>query len=309
MTRYSWVKQTNILIVWVGILLLQSSENLKPIPTNVLVAVPETTSPRVSVDAEGYKYDLPGKAARKQVCQTAAKITVKVLSGHSWGSGILVQKQGNVYTIITNGHVLKDKAKEFIVKIADRQQYQASLLVNFHDGKATGDDLAILQFNSAKNYPVATLEKWKEGKQVMAAGFPIDIDSVPSNNAGFTCTKLGDVSQKLAKPMQSGYQIGYNLTIYNGMSGGPLLNNSGKLVGIIGMGEPMIFVNSDIYLYKDGSRVTESLAVSPEKALDFLSSLSWAIPSETLVNLSPAGLELNWGLRGLVNWELKSYDE
>ncbi|NEQ40525.1 MAG: trypsin-like peptidase domain-containing protein, partial [Okeania sp. SIO3I5] len=87
--------------------------------------------------------------------------------------------------------------------------------------------------------------------------------------------------------------IGYNLSIYNGMSGGPLLNNYGQLVGIIGMGEPIIFVNPDIYLYRDGSRVTDSLAVSPEQALDFLSSLSWAIPSETLVDLSPSGLELN----------------
>ena len=40
--------------------------------------------------------------------------------------------------------------------------------------------------------------------------------------------------------------------------------------------------------------VTESLDISSEKALDFLSSLSWAIPSETLVYLSPSGLGLNF---------------
>ena len=94
--------------------------------------------------------------------------------------------------------------------------------------------------------------------------------------------------------MRSGYQIGYKLTVFNGMSGGPLLNNHGQLVGIIGMGEPIIFVNPDIYLYKDGSRVTESLDISSEKALDFLSSLSWASPSETLVDLSPSELGLNF---------------
>ncbi len=237
---------------------------------------------------------LPKKTAGQKVCKTAAEITVKILSGEGWGSGILVQKQGDVYTAVTNGHVLKDKAEKFIVKTPDDGEYEASLLVNFHHGEATGNDLAILQFNSPKNYAVASLGKWEAGERVMAAGFPIDFNSVPSNNAGFTCTKLGDVSRKLARPMRSGYQIGYNLTIYNGMSGGPLLNNGGKLVGIIGMGEPIIFVNPDVYLYPDGSRVTESLGGSAEEGLAFLSSLSWAISSETLVYLSPAGLQLTF---------------
>ncbi|NEO56591.1 MAG: trypsin-like peptidase domain-containing protein [Okeania sp. SIO3B5] len=238
---------------------------------------------------------LPEKIAAKQLCQTAAKFTVKIISGDSWGTGILVQKQGDIYTLVTNGHVLKDRAEKFIVETVDGQEYQASLLVNFHHGQITGNDLAILQFNSPKNYLIAGLAKWEKEERVMAVGFPTDVNITNSNNGGLTCTKLGDVSEYLAKPMQSGYQIGYKLTIFNGMSGGPLLSNRGQLVGIIGMGEPIIFVNPDIYLYKDGSRVTESLAVSSEEALDFLSSLSWAIPSETLVYLSPSGLELNLG--------------
>ncbi|MGB3513323.1 MAG: serine protease [Microcoleaceae cyanobacterium] len=236
---------------------------------------------------------LPRKIAQKQLCQTAAKFTMKIFSGEAWGSGILVQKQGNIYTLVTNGHVLKDKTEKIIVETWDSQKDQASLLVNFNHGQGTGNDLAILQFDSAKNYPVASLAKWKKGERVIAAGFPIDVNITNFHNGGLTCTKLGNVSQKLIKPMQSGYQIGYNLTIYNGMSGGPLLNNRGQLIGIIGMGEPIIFINRDIYLYKDGSRVTESLAISPGQALDFLSGLSWAIPSETLVYLSPSGLKLN----------------
>ncbi len=238
---------------------------------------------------------LPEKIAAKKLCQTAAKFTVKIISGEGWGTGILVQKQGDIYTLVTNGHVLKDKTEKFIVETEDGQQYQASLLVNFHHGEITGNDLAILQFNSRKNHPIADLAKWEKQERVMAVGFPMDVNITNSNNGGLTCTKLGDVSEYLAKPMQSGYQIGYKLTIFNGMSGGPLLNNAGQLVGIIGMGEPIIFVNPDIYLYKDGSRVTESFAISSEEALDFLSGLSWAIPSETLVYLSPSGLELNLG--------------
>ena len=239
----------------------------------------------------------PAKIAVKQLCKTAAKFTVKIISGRSWGTGILVQKQRDIYTLVTNGHVLQDKAEKFIIETEDGQQYQASLLVNFYHGEITGNDLAFLQFNSRKNYAIVDLVKSEKNERVMAVGFPTDVNVPKSNNRGLTCTKLGDVSEYLAKPMQSGYQIGYNLTIFNGMSGGPLLNDAGQLVGIIGMGKQIIFVNPDIYLYRDGSRVTESLPLSPEAALDFLSSLSWAIPSKALVDLSPSGLELNLDLR------------
>jgi len=236
---------------------------------------------------------LTAQISEKSFCQTAAKFTVKIISGQGWGTGILVQKQENVYTLVTNGHVLKDKMEKFVVETEEGQQYQGSLLVNFHHGKVTGHDLAILQFNSQKSYPIASLVRWQKGERVMAVGFPMDVNVTNSKKGGLTCTKFGEVSKYLAKPMRSGYQIGYKLTIFNGMSGGPLLNNDGQLVGIIGIGQPIIFVNPDIYLYKDGSRVTESLGTSLEEALDFLSSLSWAIPSETLVDLSPSGLDLN----------------
>ena len=237
---------------------------------------------------------LPEKIVEKQLCQTAAKFTVKIISGEGWGTGILVQKQENVYTLVTNDHVLRDKTENFVVETEDGEKHQASLLVSFHHNQITGNDLAILQFNSQKNYPIVSLAKLQKEERVMAVGFPIDVNVTSSKKGGLTCTKLGEVSKYLARPMRSGYQIGYKLTVFNGMSGGPLLNNHGQLVGIIGMGEPIIFVNPDIYLYKDGSRVTESLDISSEKALDFLSSLSWAIPSETLVYLSPSGLGLNF---------------
>lgn len=70
---------------------------------------------------------------------------MKVISGESLVTGILVQKQENIYTLVTNGHVLKDKAEKFIIETEDGQPYQASLLVNFYHGQTTGNDLAILQ--------------------------------------------------------------------------------------------------------------------------------------------------------------------
>ena len=42
-----------------------------------------------------------------QVKQQATDITVKILSTEFLGSGILLKKNGNIYTILTNAHVLE----------------------------------------------------------------------------------------------------------------------------------------------------------------------------------------------------------
>lgn len=60
------------------------------------------------------------------------------------------------------------------------------------------------------------------------------------------------------------------------------------------MGELIIFVNFDIYLYKDGFWVIEFLDIFFEKVLDFLFSLSWVILLEILVYLFFFGLGLNF---------------
>ncbi|NEP53002.1 MAG: trypsin-like peptidase domain-containing protein, partial [Moorea sp. SIO3C2] len=36
----------------------------------------------------------------------ATQITVKVIAGKTWGSGIIINREGSVYTVLTNRHVL-----------------------------------------------------------------------------------------------------------------------------------------------------------------------------------------------------------
>ena len=236
---------------------------------------------------------LPGTSSeslsKEKLCSIAKLISVKIGKGENWGSGILVQKQGTRYTVITNGHVLNGEEK-YVVQTSDEKKHEASLLVRFDHGKSTGNDVAFLQFNSSVNYQEATLTKWAEGENVLAAGFPAQPQ--PSLPQGFLCTQLEQVSRRLAKPMQNGYQLGYSLTIQNGMSGGLLLNEKGKVVGMNGMGLPVLFTNPDIYLYTDGKRVSESLGLPSAEAMNLLSNSSWAIPSEKIVYLSPSGLNL-----------------
>ena len=233
-----------------------------------------------------------GRLSQNQLCELAKSITVKVLSGNTWGSGILIGKDDLKYSLITNGHVLKEEKEFFTVETYDSQRHSAFVLVRFDHGEITGNDLAILQFESPRNLIVATLAQWNKPNKVMAAGFPLDPEPSLSDTQGFMCTPLAEVFRKLDRPMKEGYQLGYFLSIRNGMSGGPLFNDRGQVVGINGMGDPAIFSNPEVYLYRDGSRVSESINLPAERALELLASASWAIPSESIIYFSPDGLNL-----------------
>lgn len=233
-----------------------------------------------------------GQLSQEQICSLAKLSTVKAVGGTPWGSGVLVAKHGSRYSLVTNGHILEGDKERYTVKTHDDRQYQAFVLVRFDHGQSFGNDLAILQFDSPINYEIATLAQWTQGEKVMAVGYPVNSDTSTSDPKGLMCSELVSVSRKLPKPMQQGYQLGYLLSIPNGMSGGPLFNDQGKVVGINGMGDPAIFTNPDIYLYRDGGRVSNSLGLPLTQALDLLYNSSWAIPSETIEYLAPHGLNL-----------------
>lgn len=265
--------------------------------SSFLVGILLANIPNLISCAQGNRNNLSSeqtleKLSQNELCKIAKPITVKVLSDNTWGSGILVGKEDSRYSLITNGHVLKGEKEFFTIETPDNQQHNASLIVRFDHGEATGNDLAILQFDSPLNYQTATFTEWDEPEKVMAAGFPLDPEPSLSDNQGFMCTPLAKVFRKLDRPMQKGYQLGYFLSIRNGMSGGPLFNDQGQVVGINGMGDLAIFSNPDIFLYRDGSRVSESINLPSAQALELLASASWAIPSESIIYFLPDGLNL-----------------
>jgi len=79
------------------------------------------------------------------------------------------------------------------------------------------------------------------------------------------------------KPLQDGYQIGYTNEIQEGMSGGPVLNNKGQVIGINGRGKDDN-LNSIQYKYANGSG-------SPE--LIQKETYALGIPIETYLKLTP----------------------
>ncbi len=205
--------------------------------------------------------------------ERARLITVKVQSKNSSGSGILIQRQGSVYLVLTNEHVLQHGDK-YSIQTPDGYIHPASryTAASFDD-----NDLGILQFRSNNaSYNVATLgnsAKLAAGDKVFASGFPFAAN--PSDSGGFVFT-VGQVSLVIDKALEGGYQVGYTNKIEQGMSGGPVLNAVGDVVAINGIhayplwGEP--------YTYKDGSKPSPYIR-------ELLVHSAWSIPIDTFLRL------------------------
>lgn len=253
-----------------------------------LIALPALSGDRsvsFSTDAAQFHTQL----SQQQIESTAEAITVKVLSSDVLGSGFLIKKQGEVYTVVTNAHVIRAGDPPLRLQTWDGQIYPASLLQN---PKFKRNDLALLQFRSPRHsYSVALINSSFNlaiASDVFAAGYAVDDESQSSTGKkpqlkGFIFNS-GKVSLMLDKPLEGGYQVGYTNDIQKGMSGGPLLNRWGEVVGINGKHAYPLWDTPSVF--QDGSQACPSL----QKSID---RTSWAVPIETLVQLAPSSIKLN----------------
>jgi S1-C subfamily serine protease len=206
----------------------------------------------------------------------AELITVKILAENSWGSGILIKKQGQEYFVVTNEHVLRDEADGYKIQTLDGIVHRAYRLNKVSFIKY---DLALLKFKSDRTeYAVAKFGNSsivRERDTVIAAGFPFNGDR--SDDRGFKFT-TGIVSLIAPKSLEDGYQIGYTNQIEKGMSGGPVLNLRGEVVAINGMHAYPLW--GDPYVYQDGEKPSRSLH-------DIMVRSSWGIPINTFLQLAP----------------------
>lgn len=213
----------------------------------------------------------PIQLSAAQLQEKATAITVKILSTDFLGSGILLNKQNSVYTVLTNAHVLRADNPPYHIQTPDGEIYKADVQknVNFQNY-----DLAILQFSTIKkSYSVANLGTApKVGDEVFIAGFPMEEES---EKISFVFIG-GKVSLVLSKALEAGYQVGYTNHLEKGMSGGALLNKQGEVVGVNGMHAYPLWDAPSVFV--DGSQAEEKLHQE-------IVGLSWAIPIDQVVQM------------------------
>jgi serine protease Do len=180
---------------------------------------------------------MPGFAMSGEAVNDVAREVTVLISGSdgSHGSGVIVAKNDSTYYVLTANHVV-DVQVEYKLIAADKKVYQLD-----YSKKKTlpGVDLAVIEFSSEQNYKIAKLansDDVKEGRSVFVSGWPKP--GLIGNATGGTTRQFtnGQVSGFLAQPY-NGYQMVYTNVTRAGMSGGPVLDAGGRVVGIHGLGE------------------------------------------------------------------------
>lgn len=220
--------------------------------------------------------------------EIANQVTVRILTKFGSGSGVVIKHEGQTYTVLTNNHVVADSPEDgYEILTTDGNIYLAEQ-VNCVNGKNL--DLALVKFTSPEDYQVVALPKSKvisEGETVYASGFPAwhfvfkgkkltKMEETRNWGVKAFQLKTGTIKMQLAKTLPGGYQLGSTNDVFQGMSGGPTLNQQGELIGINGLLK-YPFQGIDAFTFTDGT--------IPKKE-DYLQmeSLSWAIPIDNVLD-------------------------
>jgi tetratricopeptide (TPR) repeat protein/V8-like Glu-specific endopeptidase len=210
-----------------------------------------------------------------EVGRIAKSVTVSIDSANSVGSGVVIRKEGNTYTVLTAAHVVRDRQAQFKLTTPDGKNHPL-VATNI---KATSDaDLAIVKFQSPANYPIAKLgnvETASEGAVVYVSGFPLATTAITASIYNFT---EGKVTANASRPLAGGYALVYSNNTLPGMSGGPVFNDAGETIAIHGRG--------DVQDTTKSSEINENIRIK--------TGFNLGIPMNTFVRLAEK-LGMNFG--------------
>jgi S1-C subfamily serine protease len=137
------------------------------------------------------------------------------------GSGFVINAQGEM---LTNAHVV-ERCKEVWARLDSREKYRAALIV-----QDTQNDLALLRLPVAPKQWLVFREGHdiRQGDEIIAIGFPL---MSYMETSGVTVT-TGIVSALMGIQDDS-RRLQITAPVQPGNSGGPLLDTSGNIVGIV----------------------------------------------------------------------------
>jgi S1-C subfamily serine protease len=191
------------------------------------------------------------------------QVTVRVQTASISGSGVIfdqvTSQVGTHYRILTNAHNLL-KADAAQIQTSDGQLHNA---IRTHTQILTFNDLAVLEFTSSHVYRSAEWSHQPITKDtaVVAAGFEFDQPEITM--------APGAVSRVLTQPLKRGYQLGYSGRIRQGMSGGPILDHTGLLLGVNAVSAYPIINRG--FVFADGTRPSPA-------TIKQLRRSNWGIP-------------------------------
>ena len=162
-----------------------------------------------------------------------AKGSTILIEGQNPGSGVIIAKDANSYTVLTAKHVV-DSEDSYQVVTPDDAHYTLDYETVEHVSEL---DLALVKFSSAQDYSPAEFgnsSQISEGDQVFIAGWPHEGEAIPHIYQLTTGEISGIAPHNL---LAGGYRLIYTNVTRAGMSGGPVFSAEGKVIGIHGQAE------------------------------------------------------------------------
>ncbi|MBI4082809.1 MAG: trypsin-like peptidase domain-containing protein [Candidatus Lambdaproteobacteria bacterium] len=139
------------------------------------------------------------------------------------GSGFIWNRDG---IVVTNAHVLEG-ASSVVVRLADQSSWEAQLV-----GVAPDKDIAVLRIAAPREkltpLPFGDSDQLRVGRKVLAIGNPFGLDNT------LTTGIVSALGREIVSPTGRAIRgvIQTDAAINPGNSGGPLLDSSGRLVGV-----------------------------------------------------------------------------
>ena len=242
-----------------------------------------------SPDAKAVTVQLAQVLAPEEINLRTKQIIVRI-DGASVGSGSIVDYSDNVYTVLTNWHVMKNQGEYFVQTIDGRKHQVMPATIR----QLPGLDLAVFQFTSKQNYQTAELgdsSNLSEGQNVYFAGYPGELRREDNRYYRFFTANVVGI---LPKSTENGYSLIYNGEAFPGMSGGPVLSKEGLIIGIHG--------EANIHALSGGTsnyaipinNYLQAIAKQPQPTAKPLPPLNpqKPLPTNPTVEASPAGPEV-----------------
>ncbi|MGD1804610.1 S1 family peptidase [Dapis sp. BLCC M126] len=172
----------------------------------------------------------------EEMYQEAEKTTVLIenlVTSEPLGSGVIYKKEGNTYYVLTALHVIpRDLDPDKLGVKFSNQQYPVEV---FKKNPNSDRDLAVLKFTTKEDYDTAKVDcdDVKGGSDIYVSGYPYVQKIQGDNIASFYGIpgRIISTTSNADSTFTYTYKDRINTSL-KGMSGGPILNKEGCLVGI-----------------------------------------------------------------------------
>ncbi len=168
------------------------------------------------------------------------------------GSGVLIAGQDNNYYVLTAAHNFEDGDDQYAVTTHDGNSYLIQERYPMHDSQLGKLDIVVARFVTGSSQPSYRFARWldpnekllinssplREGATIYICGFPQSAKGLKVIRGQFKYHRpAGPSPEAPQRKSLGGYSLSYEADLDYGMSGSPILDQNGYLVGIHGRQE------------------------------------------------------------------------